>query len=225
MYVVDVNGLLTSDRRDLDDAQRRLAQPPDAVPTPEDTAPELQDVVDAARPTALVGLSSATGAFTEDVVRSMAAHAERPIIMPLSNPTSRSEARPQDLADWTDGRALVASGSPFPPMQVGARAIPVAQCNNVYAFPGIGLALIAIRATRITDEMLTAAATAVGVAAPVHRDPDAPLLPARTELVQTANTVARAVAAAAVEGGVAPRLTADEIDEAIARTRWSPGYA
>ena len=119
VYVVDVNGLLTSDRRDLDDAQRRLAQPPDAVPTPDDTAPELQDVVDAAHPTALVGLSSATGAFTEDVVRSMAAHAGRPIIMPLSNPTSRSEARPQDLADWTDGRVLIATGSPFPPMRVG----------------------------------------------------------------------------------------------------------
>ena len=224
VYVVDVNGLLTSDRRDLDDAQRRLAQPPDAVPTPDNSAPELQEVVDAARPTALVGLSSATGAFTEDVVRSMAAHAGRPIIMPLSNPTSRSEARPQDLADWTDGRALVASGSPFPPMHVGERAITVAQCNNVYAFPGIGLAAIAVGAKRITDEMLTAAATAVGAAAPVHQDPDAPLLPARTALVQTATTVARSVAAAAVEGGVAPRLSAGEIDEAITRTRWAPGY-
>jgi malate dehydrogenase (oxaloacetate-decarboxylating) len=144
--------------------------------------------------------------------------------MPLSNPTSRSEARPQDLADWTDGRALVATGSPFPPMQVGGHAIPVAQCNNVYAFPGIGLAAIAVGATRITDEMLTAAATAVGGAAPVHRDPDAPLLPARTALVETATTVARAVAAAAADGGVAPRLSASEIDEAITRTRWAPGY-
>ena len=224
VYVVDVNGLLTSDRRDLDDAQRRLAQPPDAVPTPGDTAPELQDVVDAAHPTALVGLSSATGAFTEDVVRSMAAHAGRPIIMPLSNPTSRSEARPQDLADWTDGRVLIATGSPFPPMRVGERAIPVAQCNNVYAFPGIGLAAIAVGATRITDEMLTAAATAVGAAAPVHRDPDAPLLPARAELVQTATTVASAVAAAAVDGGVARPMSGDEIDGAIKRVRWVPGY-
>ena len=224
VYVVDVNGLLTSDRRDLDGAQRRLAQPPDAVPTPGDTAPELQDVVDAAHPTALVGLSSATGAFTEDVVRSMAAHAGRPIIMPLSNPTSRSEARPQDLADWTDGRVLIATGSPFPPMRVGDRAIPVAQCNNVYAFPGIGLAAIAVGATRITDEMLTAAATAVGAAAPVHRDPDAPLLPARAELVQTATTVASAVAAAAVDGGVARPMSGDEIDGAIKRVRWVPGY-
>jgi malate dehydrogenase (oxaloacetate-decarboxylating) len=224
VYVVDVNGLLTSDRRDLDDAQRRLAQPPDAVPTPGDTAPQLQDVVDAAHPTALVGLSSATGAFTEDVVRSMAAHAGRPIIMPLSNPTSRSEARPQDLADWTDGRVLIATGSPFPPMRVGERAIPVAQCNNVYAFPGIGLAAIAVGATRITDEMLTAAATAVGAAAPVHRDPDAPLLPARAELVQTATTVASAVAAAAVDGGVARPISGDEIDGAIKRVRWVPGY-
>ncbi len=225
VYVIDVNGLLTTDRRDLDHAQRRLAQPPDAVPTPPDTAPELQDVVDAVRPTALIGLSSATGAFTEDVVRSMAAHVERPIIMPLSNPTSRSEARPQDLADWTEGRVLVATGSPFPPMQIGDHAVPVAQCNNVYAFPGIGLASIAVGATRITDEMLTAAATAVGAAAPVHRDPNVPLLPSRTALVDTATKVACAVAEAAVDGGVAPRLNADEIDEVIARTRWMPRYA
>ena len=157
-------------------------------------------------------------------MRSMAAHAGRPIIMPLSNPTSRSEARPQDLADWTDGRVLIATGSPFPPMRVGDRAIPVAQCNNVYAFPGIGLAAIAVGATKITDEMLTAAATAVGAAAPVHRDPDAPLLPARAELVQTATTVASAVAADAVDGGVARPMSGDGIDSAIKRVRWVPGY-
>ncbi len=225
VYVIDVNGLLTTDRRDLDEAQRRLAQPPDSVPVSDGGAAGLLDVVNAVRPTALLGLSSATGAFTEEIVRSMAAHADRPIIMPLSNPTNRSEARPQDLADWTNGRVLVASGSPFPPMQVGDRAIPVAQCNNVYAFPGIGLAVVAVRATRITDAMLTAAATAVGAAAPVHHDPRVPLLPARTELVQTATSVARAVAAAAVADGVAPALSADQIDAAIEATRWLPGYA
>ena len=119
-------------------------------------------MIDAVHPTALIGLSTAAGAFTEQVVRRVAAHVKRPIIMPLSNPTSRSEARPQDLADWTEGRALVAAGSPFPPMRVGDASVPVAQCNNIYIFPGVGLAVTAVRATRITDAMMTAAAAAVG---------------------------------------------------------------
>jgi malate dehydrogenase (oxaloacetate-decarboxylating) len=225
VYVVDVNGLLTSDRRDLSEAQRRLAQPPTAVAAADpDSAPRLRDVVAAVEPTALLGFSTAAGAFTEEVVRMMAAHVRRPIIMPLSNPTSRSEARPQDLADWTQGRALIATGSPFPPMQIGDELVPVAQCNNVFAFPGIGLAVTAVDATRITDAMLTAAATAVGAAAPIHGDPRAALLPARSKLVDTATTVARAVARAAVADGVAPDLSDAEVDAAIASTRWTPVY-
>ena len=114
IFLADINGLLTTDRPDLDPAQRRLAHPPATVPSREPGQPAgLTDVIDAVHPTVLIGLSTASGAFTEDVVRRIAAHAKRPIIMPLSNPTSRSEARPQDLADWTNGRALVATGSPF----------------------------------------------------------------------------------------------------------------
>jgi malate dehydrogenase (oxaloacetate-decarboxylating) len=226
VYVVDVSGLLTTDRRDLDPAQRRLAQPPDAVPSRDpDRDPSLLDVVEAAHPTALVGLSTAAGAFTEEVVRRVVQHVPRPIIMPLSNPTSRSEARPQDLADWTGGRALVATGSPFPPMRVGDETHAVAQCNNVYVFPGIGLAVTAVRATRITDAMLTAAATAVGSTATVLTDPHGALLPERTRLAATATAVARAVARAAVADGVAPELSGEEVDHAIERARWTPRYA
>jgi malate dehydrogenase (oxaloacetate-decarboxylating) len=223
--VADINGLLTADRPDLDPAQRRLAQPPGAVPGTEPGRPaNLTEVIDAVHPTALIGLSTASGAFTEQVVRRIAAHAERPIIMPLSNPTSRSEARPQDLADWTEGRALVATGSPFPPMRVGDASIPVAQCNNIYIFPGIGLAVTAVRATRVTDAMMTAAATAVGDAATIRRDPHGTLLPDRAQLPGTATAVARAVAKAAVADAVAPALTDDQIDQAIDRTRWLPRY-
>ena len=163
-------------------------------------APDLTDVIGAAHPTALIGLSTAGGAFTEDVVRRMAAQAKRPIIMPLSNPTSRSEARPQDLADWTEGRALIATGSPFPPVTVGGASIPVAQCNNVSIFPGLGLGVTAVHATRITDAMLTAAARAVAAAAPSHHDPHGMLLPGRGQLADTALLVAAAVAGAAVAG-------------------------
>jgi malate dehydrogenase (oxaloacetate-decarboxylating) len=225
IYVVDIRGLLTTDRPDLYPAQRRLAQPPTGVPRREPGhRPDLTDVIDAAHPTALIGLSTAAGAFTEDIVRRMAAQMKRPIIMPLSNPTSRSEARPQDLADWTEGRALVATGSPFPPMTVGGASVPVAQCNNVYIFPGVGLGVTAVHATRITDAMLTAAARAVAAAAPSHHDPDGMLLPARAHLADTAVIVAAAVAGAAVADAAAPALTADQIDQAIHRTRWLPGY-
>jgi malate dehydrogenase (oxaloacetate-decarboxylating) len=225
IYVVDVRGLLTTDRAGLDPAQRRLAQPPAAVPSRKPGRPAgLTDVIDAVHPTALIGLSAATGAFTEQVVRRIASHTKRPIIMPLSNPTSCSEARPQDLADWTDGRALVAAGSPFPPMRVGDASIPVAQCNNIYIFPGIGLGVTAVRATRVTDAMMTAAAAAVGAAATIRHDPHGTLLPDRAQLVGTATAVARAVAKAAVADAVAPALTDDQIDQAIDRTRWQPRY-
>jgi malate dehydrogenase (oxaloacetate-decarboxylating) len=223
--LVDINGLLTTDRPDLDAAQRRLAQPPGAVPSGEPgRRADLTDAIDGMHPTALIGLSTATGAFTEEVVRRMAAHAKRPIIMPLSNPTSRSEARPQDLADWTEGRALVATGSPFAPMQVSGARIPVAQSNNIYIFPGVGLAVTAVRATRVTDAMITAAAAAVGDAATIRRDPHGTLLPDRAQLADTARVVAGAVARAAVADAVAPALRDDQIDQAIHRTRWIPRY-
>jgi malate dehydrogenase (oxaloacetate-decarboxylating) len=225
VYVVDVRGLLTAGRTDLSPAQRRLAQPAGQVPAgPGGEPATFASVVAAVRPTALIGLSTATGAFTADIVKQMAAHAQRPIIMPLSNPTSRSEARPQDLADWTGGRALVATGSPFPPMNVNGQHIPVAQCNNVYIFPGVGLAVTAVRATRVTGEMMTAAATAVSGQAPIQRDPHGMLLPERARLVDTATAVAQAVARAAVAGKVAPQLTGEQIDAAIDRTRWHPKY-
>ena len=225
IYVVDVRGLLSDDRADISPAQRRLAQPAGRGPAGPDGEPaSFAAVVAAARPTALIGLSTATGAFTEDIVREMAAHTKRPIIMPLSNPTSRSEARPQDLADWTGGRALVAAGSPFPPLTVNGRSVPVAQANNVYVFPGVGLAVTAVRATRVTDAMMTAAATAVGQQATIDHEGQGMLLPERSHLVDTATAVARAVARAAVAGKVAPELTGEQIDAAIQRTRWTPAY-
>ena len=225
IYVVDVGGLLTEDRQGISPAQRRYAHPAGVVPAPgTGHRAGLIDVVQAVHPTALIGLSTATGAFTEDIVRAMASHVRRPIIMPLSNPTSRSEARPQDLADWTGGRALIAAGSPFPAMKVGDRSVPVAQCNNVYVFPGLGLAVIAVRATRITDAMMTAAASAICGAATIHDDAHGMLLPDRADLAETATAVARTVARAAVADGVAPGLTGAQIDDAVQRTRWQARY-
>ncbi len=220
-WVLDIDGLLTSDRRDLSDAQRVYARD-DASDL---TAAGLADVVRAVRPTALIGLSTASGAFSEEIVREMAAHVERPIILPLSNPTARAEADPSDLMRWTEGRVLMATGSPFPAVEYEGTPVRVAQSNNVYVFPGVGLGVVAAQAARVTDGMLHAAARAVGALSPALDDPHAPLLPPISALRDVAQHVALAVACAAVEDGVAPQRDEDDLRERIARAHWSPEYA
>jgi malate dehydrogenase (oxaloacetate-decarboxylating) len=158
-------------------------------------------------------------------VRELAAKVERPIIFPLSNPTARSEADPADLMRWTDGRALVAAGSPYPPLDIGGRSVPVAQSNNIFVFPGIGLGAVAVKATRVTDGMVEAAATALGGRSPALADASYPLLPPVGELLGIASEVAQAVAVKAIEEGVAPALSLDEVRARIAATRWTPSYA
>jgi len=227
ILLVDRRGLLTDDRTDLDGAQRGLAQPAEEVSGWRSEAgrgPGLAEVVEQFQPTILIGLSSAAGAFTEPIVRQMAAKVDRPIILPLSNPTSRSEADPADLVRWTDGRVLTATGSPFPPVEVGGRQVPIAQANNVYIFPAIGLGVIASRASRVTDRMILAAAGALGERSPARRSATEPPLPPVSELRTTARSVAVAVARAAVEEGVAPRVDDDELVERVARSQWAPAY-
>ncbi|MCD2197786.1 NAD-dependent malic enzyme [Actinomycetospora endophytica] len=230
-WVVDVRGLLTTDRDDLSDDQRAFAHDPsDVSGWGVDGLPGLGDLVEHLDVGVLLGLSTAQGAFTEEIIRTMAAKVDRPIVFPLSNPTSNAEARPADVDDWTDGKALIATGSPFPPLsrdQKGEHAdrdIPVAQCNNVYIFPAVGLAVTAARATRVTDAMMRAAARALGDASPALADSHAPLLPAWADVRDVADGIALAVAAQAVADGVAPKADDDELRAAIRRTRWSPGY-
>ena len=230
-WVVDVRGLLTADRDDLSDAQRALAVDPSRVADwgggrgeGAGGLPGLAEVVDHLDVGVLLGLSTAAGAFTEEIVRTMAGKVDRPIVFPLSNPTDNAEARPADLDAWTDGRALIATGSPFPPLHRDDHEIPVAQCNNVYIFPAIGLAVTAARATRVTDAMMRAAARALGDASPALRDAHAALLPAWADVRDVADDIALAVARQAVADGVAPRASDDQLRDAIARTRWEPGY-
>ncbi|MCK9248135.1 MAG: NAD-dependent malic enzyme [Solirubrobacteraceae bacterium] len=225
-WVVDVDGLLTEDRDDLTPEQRTYARPAGERSPSGDasTGSVLHDVVRVARPTALVGLSTAHGAFTEPIVREMAAHTTRPIVFPLSNPTSSAEADPVDLDRWTDGRALVATGSPFPPIERDGRTIPVSQSNNVYVFPAVGLGVVASQAARVTDGMLRAASTALGARSPARGTPNAPLLPPIAELRDVAGEIALAVACAAVADGVAPERDADDLRRRIARSRWEPVY-
>ena len=225
IWVVDVDGLLTDDRTDLSAGQRDFAQPADRVSGWGLSEPaQLADVVHHVDVGVLLGLSTAAGAFTESIVREMAGKTERPIIFPLSNPTSRAEAHPAELDHWTDGRALIATGSPFAPLHRNGVEYAVAQCNNVYIFPAMGLAVTAAQATRVTDEMMRVAAATLGEASPALADPDQSLLPAWVDLPDIAVRIAHAVAVQAVADGVAPKRSGEELTERITQVRWLPVY-
>ncbi|HEU5438833.1 MAG TPA: NAD-dependent malic enzyme [Ktedonobacterales bacterium] len=230
LWLLDSHGLLHTGRDDLDAEKRQFAQPWERVAGwPRSAAGSgarwsLAEVVAQVRPTALIGTAAQPGAFDERVVREMARHVERPIIFPLSNPTDKSEATPEELLTWTDGHALVASGSPFPDVTYDGRRVRIGQCNNMFIFPGIGLGVIAGRARRVTDGMLLAAARALSARAPIRRVPDAPLYPGLDEVRAVARDVARAVAIAAQQDGVASMTTGDELERRLDTCTWAPRY-
>ena len=183
-FLIDRPGLLHDGLTDLKPFQQRFARPKDQVlgwRTGPGEAIGLLEVVRNARPTILIGASGQPGTFTEAIVRAMAEHADRPIIFPLSNPTSRAEATPADLIAWTDGRAVIATGSPFDDVSYGGRRFPIAQCNNSYIFPGLGLGVLAAGAKRVSDAMFMAAARALADCSPASHDPAGSLLPPLSE--------------------------------------------
>jgi malate dehydrogenase (oxaloacetate-decarboxylating) len=184
----------------------------------------LLDVVKNAKPTALIGASGQPGAFSHSVVRAMTANNPRPVIFPLSNPTSRAEATPVDLDAWTEGRAIIGTGSPFPPLLRDGKHFAVDQTNNSYIFPGVGMGAIAVQARRITNIMFMSAAKALADLSPARSDPHGNLLPPVTALREIAVAVARAVARQAIAEGLASPRTDAEIDAAIAAKMWEPKY-
>ena len=227
-WVVDKDGLLDSDRRDLTEEQKNYARDRNEIA---DWARNgqgkigLPEVISQINATVLIGLSTVHGIFSEPIVREMARKTERPIIFPLSNPTSHSEADPADLIAWTDGRALVATGSPFAPAKYGGRTINIAQCNNVYIFPAVGLGLAASGARRVTDKMLLAAAKALGENSPAIKDPAASLLPGVQNLPDIAREIAFAVGVAAQQEGLAPSVEETEFRHRVRESQWTPEYA
>jgi malate dehydrogenase (oxaloacetate-decarboxylating) len=225
-WCLDRQGLLTDDRLDgLHDFQRPYAHPAGEVAAWARTGgqgPALAEVVGHVHPTMLIGTSTQAGAFTEAIVRQLAAHVERPVIMPLSNPTSKAEAVPADLIAWTDGRALVATGSPFDPVVHEGTTYRIAQANNALVFPGLGLGVTVARARRISEPMLAAAADAVaGLSDAGTRG--AALLPPVDNLREVSATVAVAVARAAVADGLAEVELHDPIQQ-VHETMWQPEY-
>lgn len=226
-YAIDRYGLVTENTKDLRPEQLAYARSEQEVRgwgRQLDGEISLFDVIREAKPSVLIGVSGQPGAFTEQAVREMAKHAARPIIFPLSNPTSRSEANPQDLMDWTEGRALIGTGTAFAPVNVGGKKVDVAQTNNSYIFPGLALGIVASKARRVTDAMIKAAAEELVKQLPTQKDRNASLLPPLSQLRSLARLIGGAVGRQAIRDGQAQVADEAELERELQANIWEPIY-
>jgi malate dehydrogenase (oxaloacetate-decarboxylating) len=219
-YLIDKDGLLVDGMPGIAPFQQPFLQPREAAAQ----GGSLIDVIKTAQPTVLIGVSGQAGAFSEQVVRTMSAQHQRPIIFPLSNPVSHAEATPADIEPWSEARAVIGAGSPFPPIMRKGRNFSIDQTNNSYIFPGVGLAAVATRARRISDTMFMAAAKALAEMSPAKKDPNANLLPPVTALREVATAVAIAVAKQAHAEGLTKGVAGERIEQTIRQTMWLPHY-
>lgn len=227
IYMVDRYGLLIEGMKDLLPFQQKLLKSKEYIAGWQCAANNevtLQDVIKNLHPNVLLGVSGQAGIFNESLVREMAAHVKQPIIMPLSNPITHSEAVPTDLMTWTDNRAVIGTGSPFGNIVRDGQLVRVDQTNNVYIFPGMGLGLIAIQATSVSDKMFMVAAKALASCSPAKNDPKANLLPPLTQVREVSYKVALAVAREAVKSGLAKPMDEAEIEACLKAHIWSPEY-
>jgi malate dehydrogenase (oxaloacetate-decarboxylating) len=220
LWLIDSKGLVHAGRVDLESSKKKYARP---VVSSETTGSSFVDVVRNIHPTILIGTSGQRGAFNEDIVREMASHVDRPVIFPLSNPTSKSESTPVELLNWTDGRALIATGSPFPATSHNGKLIKIGQCNNAFVFPGVGLGVIASGASRVTDAMFSAAARILSEFSPAMSDPGGPLFPTLEAVREVSYQVALAVGAEAVRAGLT-KTSLDALERSVANKMWTPRY-
>ena len=226
-YIVDLHGLFVEDDHELDYSQRPFAHPKDEIAKWKVKDPyhiTLMEVIDHVKPSVLIGVSTQGGAFTEEIVKTMLGHVERPMIFPLSNPTSRSEAHPADLIKWTKGKAIIATGSPFDPVIFDDQIYQIAQCNNVYIFPGVGLGLIATKATFASDAVFINAAKVLAGYSPMVQDPYAPLFPSLDRLRKVTREIGIAVAKTVIEEGNSHLKETDSVEKLIDETMWYPDY-
>lgn len=226
LWLVDSQGLVHTGRPRIDPFKQKYAQPLERTLQWKPTGPaclSFSDVVKNVRPTILIGTSAQPGAFTEEIIREMAKHVARPVIFPLSNPTSKSEATPSDLINWTEGRALVATGSPYPAVVYGNRVIQIGQCNNSFVFPGVGLGVLASGARRVTDAMFVAAARVLSEFAPALHNLEGPLYPPLEKVRDISFKVALEVAREAQRSGLA-EVRSDQLEKTVRERMWQPHY-
>lgn len=231
LWLIDIGGLVHTGRSDIEGISQPFAQPHEKIAgwsVAERNQITLADVVRNLHPTVLIGTAAQPGAFTEDVVQEMARHVARPVIFPLSNPTSRCEAKPVDLMTWTSGRAIIATGSPFPdvPPQVFGGGTPrkIGQCNNAYIFPGVGLGVIASGARRVNQEMFVAAARALSEMSPALNERMASLFPDLKDIRKVSRNVAIAVGIEAQKSGLAETTSREELERRVDEKMWTPRY-
>jgi malate dehydrogenase (oxaloacetate-decarboxylating) len=226
-FLVDKDGLLLDDMKDIAAFQAPFVQSRAMLSSwtlGRSDRVSLLDVINNAKPTALIGVSGQTSAFTETVVRAMAKHNTRPIVFALSNPVSCAEATPAEIERWSEGRAIIGAGSPFPPVNRAGRPFLVDQTNNSYIFPGVGMGAVATRARRITGAMFMAAAKALAAMSPAKTDLAANLLPPVTKLREVAIAIAIAVGQQAYAEGLTEGISADRIEDAVRAKMWTPQY-
>ncbi len=224
---LDSRGLTYEGREPLDEDKREFALRPDDMRYygfEKGGSYVLEDVIRHVRPTILIGSSGTPGAFTEDAIREMAKHTKMPTIFPLSNPTSKAEAQPKDLMEWTEGRAVVATGSPFDPVEHEGRIHVFGQANNAFVFPGIGLGAIVAEAREITDEMFLVAAEALADYVQPERLEVGALYPTQQELRQVSRTIAQRIVCAARDFGVGRAYRDEDVLDAVDAVMWTPEY-
>ena len=226
VFMVDRWGLLQNNMPNLLNFQQKLAQPIENISdwSTEMDNVSLLDVVNNAKPTILIGVSGAPGLFSEEIIRAMHKHCKRPIVFPLSNPTSRVEATPKDILHWTNGQALVATGSPFEPVVFEGETFEIAQCNNSFIFPGIGLGVLATAAKRVSDEMLMASSRALAECSPLAKNKTGGLLPNLESIHDVSRHIAFAVGKVAIEQGLALPKSDELLKKAIQKNFWTPYY-
>ncbi len=226
VFMIDRYGLLTEGLGGRRDFQQKLQQSKADIAdwTFSGDYASLLDVVHCAKPDILIGVSGQPGLFTEQVVRTMKQHNSLPIIFPLSNPSRQVEARPEQVIEWTEGEVVIATGSPFKPVEYNDVVYPIAQCNNSYIFPGIGLGVIATKARLISDEMLMAASTALANASPLANTGTGALLPPLTEIAELSKQIAFAVGKVAMQQELALEMSDDALKNSIEKNFWNAEY-
>ncbi len=227
-YVIDINGLLKDDTPDLEDFQKVFRRKNAELAKWKVSNPggniTLMDTIRNVKATVLIGVSAQSGAFTEQIIREMAGKVERPIVCPLSNPTEKVEARPEDIIRWTDGRAVIGTGSPFAPIEHKGKSYNIAQINNSYVFPGMGLGAIAVKARRVTDGMFIAVAKALAAMSPELKKQGAGLLPPISAMREISTVLAIALAKQARNEGLTEKLTDAQIEQLVKDKMWEPTY-
>ncbi|MBA6295591.1 NAD-dependent malic enzyme [Colwellia sp. MB02u-9] len=226
IFMVDRFGLLTEGMLGLRDFQEKLVQQQSAIApwNVQGDYASLLDVMHGAEPTILIGVSGVPGLFTEAVIKAMKAHCNMPIIFPLSNPSRQVEATPEQVINWTEGEVIIATGSPFEPVEYKGQMFPIAQCNNSYVFPGIGLGVVSAKINRISDEMLMAASAMLAQASPLANTGTGELLPPLVEIAALSKKIAFAVGKVAFEQNLALPLSDEQLMENIERNFWTPQY-